>query len=81
MWFISEFIKCVLGLQTLMETYQEFVKLEKVEVGGVAGKPLSAMVQEIYTDFLENYKVFSEGKFDCLDTSDSVSTHYCLNVK
>ena len=57
-----------------MKTYQEFQRLEKVELGGIGGKNLSALVMDIFNDFNEHYKVFSDGNFDCLDTSVTVGS-------
>ena len=56
-----------------MKTNIEFQKLEKVELGGISGKTLSALVVHIFDDFNERYKVFSDGNFDCLDTAKTVS--------
>lgn len=56
-----------------METAQEFYKLEKIELGGIQGKQLSNQVLDIFNEFNEQYKVFSEKSYDCLDTGSEVS--------
>lgn len=56
-----------------METALEFYKLEKIELGGIQGKQLTAQVLNIHTEFIEQYKHFSERTYDCLDTSSHVS--------
>ena len=58
-----------------METAQEFIKLEKIELGGIQGKQLSSQVFDIFNEFNEQYKVFSERSYDCLDTSSNVSVY------
>ena len=62
-----------LPFQSLMDTATEFSKLEKIELGGVQGKSLSAQVEAIFADFQEQFKVFSEGTFDCLNPAEPVS--------
>ena len=52
-----------------METALEFMKLEKIEFGGIKGKVLSSEVMHIFEEFNEVYKVFSERTYDCLDTT------------
>ena len=61
-------------LQELMECVIEFMKLEKVELGGIRGKVLSQQVIDIFEAFQAEYKVFTEATFDCLDSNDPVST-------
>ena len=55
-----------------MDTALEFMKLEKIELGGVQGKSLSAQVISVYEEFQEQYKVFAEGTYDCLDPAQPV---------
>lgn len=56
-----------------METALEFMKLEKVELGGIKGKVLSQQVVNIFEEFQNHYKVFTEASYDCLDPNDPVS--------
>lgn len=56
-----------------METALEFMKLEKIEFGGIKGKVLSQQVVDIFEEFQAEYKVFTEAPYDCLDPTDSVS--------
>lgn len=51
----------------------EFLKLEKIELGGVRGNILGSMVVQIYEEVLEHVKVFAECKYDPLDPADEVS--------
>ena len=56
-----------------METAMEFMKLEKVELGGVKGKMLSQQVVQVFEEFNEQFKVFTERSYDALDPSGTVS--------
>ena len=45
----------------------EFMKLEKIEIGGVKGKSLSSQVIKIYEEFQDFEKVFGDTAYDVLD--------------
>ncbi|XP_074176492.1 dynein axonemal heavy chain 9-like [Rhinolophus sinicus] len=51
----------------LLKTALDFHKLEKLEFSGIRGNALSQQVQQMYDEFQEMYKVFSESSYDCLD--------------
>ncbi|XP_075248756.1 dynein beta chain, ciliary-like isoform X2 [Convolutriloba macropyga] len=51
----------------LYETAIEFSKLEKVEIGGLKGKMLTANVFQIFEEFNECFKIFTENTYDNLD--------------
>lgn len=68
-------------LQMLMETVIEFIKLEKIEVGGIRGTVLSQQVVDIFEEFQSQYKVFIDATYDCLDPNDPVSCHYMTRVQ
>ncbi|XP_076454452.1 dynein beta chain, ciliary-like [Babylonia areolata] len=72
----NKFVNLLQTVEELMITNLEFQKLEKVELGGMNGKTLSALVVDIFNDFNEHYKVFSEGSFDCLDTKGQTFTKH-----
>uniref|UniRef100_A0A8D0B8Z9 Dynein heavy chain tail domain-containing protein n=1 Tax=Salvator merianae TaxID=96440 RepID=A0A8D0B8Z9_SALMN len=60
-------------LKTIEELYMtaiEFLKLEKIELGGVRGNILGSLVVQIYEEILEHVKVFAECKYDPLDPAD-----------
>ena len=44
-----------------------------MEFGGIKGKVLSAQTVQIFEEFNELYKVFTEVSYDCLDPQDDVS--------
>ena len=52
----------------------EFMKLEKIEFGGIKGKMLSSQVVQIFEEFNELYKLFTERSYDSLDPLDEVCT-------
>ncbi|XP_071813348.1 dynein beta chain, ciliary-like isoform X2 [Apostichopus japonicus] len=54
-------------LEKLFDTYVEFLKLEKTEMGGMKGKMLGQQVERIHEEFLECIKVFTESQYDALD--------------
>ncbi|XP_076453714.1 LOW QUALITY PROTEIN: dynein beta chain, ciliary-like [Babylonia areolata] len=67
----DKFVHRVETVRDLMDTALEFMKLEKIELGGVQGKSLSAQVVGIFEEFQEYYKVFAEGTYDSLDPDQS----------
>ncbi|XP_033038308.1 dynein heavy chain 17, axonemal isoform X3 [Trachypithecus francoisi] len=61
-------------IQTIEELYKtaiEFLKLEKIELGGVRGNLLGNLVTQIYDEVFELVKVFADCKYDPLDPGDS----------
>ncbi|GFR90124.1 dynein heavy chain 17, axonemal, partial [Elysia marginata] len=54
----------------LMDTYVNFMKLEKVELGGIKGNMLGEQVIDIFQEFDEAFKLFTESKYNPLDSSD-----------
>uniref|UniRef100_A0A670I3P5 Dynein axonemal heavy chain 17 n=1 Tax=Podarcis muralis TaxID=64176 RepID=A0A670I3P5_PODMU len=70
-------------LKTIEELYMtsiEFLKLEKIELGGVRGNILGKLVVQIYEEVLEYVKVFVECKYDPLDPADEVSNFNMGNL-
>ncbi|GAB1297122.1 Dynein axonemal heavy chain 17 [Apodemus speciosus] len=58
-------------IEDLYKTAIEFLKLEKIELGGVRGNILGNLVTQIYDEVFELVKVFAECKYDPLDPGDS----------
>ncbi|XP_050620090.1 dynein axonemal heavy chain 17 [Macaca thibetana thibetana] len=61
-------------IQTIEELYKtaiEFLKLEKIELGGMRGNLLGNLVTQIYDEVFELVKVFADCKYDPLDPGDS----------
>lgn len=59
--------------QDLYKTAIEFLKLEKIELGGVRGNILGSLVTQMYDEVFELVKVFADCKYDPLDPGDLVS--------
>ena len=53
-------------------TVQDFLKLEKVEYGGVKGTMLSEVTEGMFAEFNDLYKTFTDSSYDPLDLSDDV---------
>ncbi|XP_061247082.1 dynein axonemal heavy chain 9 isoform X2 [Bos javanicus] len=54
-------------VQDLLKTTSDFHKLEKLEFSGIRGSALSQQAQQMYTEFQEMCRVFSDSSYDCLD--------------
>uniref|UniRef100_A0A8D1TE13 AAA+ ATPase domain-containing protein n=1 Tax=Sus scrofa TaxID=9823 RepID=A0A8D1TE13_PIG len=54
-------------VQDLLETALDFHKLGKLEFSGIRGNALSQQAQQMYSEFQELYRVFSESSYNCLD--------------
>ncbi|TPP62234.1 Dynein beta chain ciliary [Fasciola gigantica] len=61
------FTERVQFVQHLMNTSLEFLKLEKVVFGGLAGNSLNIRLKEIIDLYVEKYKMFSDRTYDVLD--------------
>ncbi|XP_005399408.1 PREDICTED: dynein heavy chain 9, axonemal isoform X2 [Chinchilla lanigera] len=54
-------------VEDLLKTALDFHKLGKLEFSGLRGNALSQQVHQMYKEFQEMYRVFSECSYDCLD--------------
>ena len=61
-------------LKELFKSAIDFLRLEKVEIGGVKGKALSARVFKIFEEFKDEFEKFSNKKYEPLDPNGTVST-------
>ncbi|XP_040312713.1 dynein axonemal heavy chain 17 [Herpailurus yagouaroundi] len=68
---MNAFFRRIQTIEDLYKTAIEFLKLEKIELGGVRGNILGSMVTQIYDEVFELVKVFAECKYDPLDPGDS----------
>lgn len=48
----------------------EFTKLERIEFSGLKGRLLSSRIIEIYSDFNEQFSLFSSKAYDVLEPED-----------
>lgn len=64
-------------VRTILETNLEFIRLEKVEIGGLKGKGLSVKCNEVFEEFNVIYNVFRNIQYDILETEDlSIDVDY-----
>lgn len=61
-------------IQWFFCTVIEFLKLEKVEIGGLKGRQLSARITGIYVEFNQFFAAFASKTYDVLDPDDSTFT-------
>jgi len=59
-----------LFLQCFFDTILEFMKLEKVEIGGLKGRLLSSKVIAVFAEFNEHLTMFGSKTYDALDPED-----------
>lgn len=64
---LDAFLERCHDLLDLCQTMLQFSKLEKVEIGGTKGKPLTASVRQIYSDFQAAVGKFNGAQYDILD--------------
>ena len=50
----------------------DFLKLEKIEYGGIKGNQLSQVTEGIFNEFQEHFKIFTESTYNPLDLEDDV---------
>nr|KAF6455669.1 dynein axonemal heavy chain 17 [Rousettus aegyptiacus] len=67
---MNAFFRRVRTVEDLYKTAIEFLKLEKIEVGGARGNTLGSLVTRIYEEVFELVKVFADCKYDPLDPGD-----------
>lgn len=58
--------------QELFASALDFLKLERVELGGSRGKILSEMVYRMNDEFHDSWRILRESKYDPLDHSKEV---------
>ncbi|GAB1597648.1 hypothetical protein Ahia01_000041400 [Argonauta hians] len=64
---LNNFYRRILLLKKILETSDEFNKLEKIVVGGLEGKSFTMEIESIYVEFMDEYKVFQEKSYDTSD--------------
>ncbi|CAF1576739.1 unnamed protein product, partial [Adineta steineri] len=58
-------------IKELFSIANAFLKLEKVEIGGVKGRALSAEIFQIYEEFKDTFEKFSAKTYNPLDTKNT----------
>ncbi|XP_036884188.1 dynein heavy chain 9, axonemal isoform X2 [Sturnira hondurensis] len=64
---LDGFLRRLHVVEDLLKTILDFHKLEKLEFSGLRGNALSQQVRQMYDEFQELCRVFSESSYDCLD--------------
>ena len=60
----DSFVDRLMIIKEFFRTAQQFLKLEKVEMGGIRGKALSTRIIAVHDEFKEQYQVFSNRTYD-----------------
>ncbi|KAM4626866.1 dynein axonemal heavy chain 11-like [Discoglossus pictus] len=60
----------LLYIEELFTAANDFLKLEKVEIGGLRGKMLSEEIHIMNEESNENWRILQRGKYDPLDQTD-----------
>lgn len=58
-------------IQWFFRTVIEFLKLEKVEIGGLRGRQLSSRITSVYLEFNQYFTAFATKSYDVLDPDDN----------
>lgn len=66
----DNFVTRLEQLENFFKTCLEYQKLEKIEFGGISGGSLSQRVLQLFEEFNEQYKIFTERNYDPLDYND-----------
>ena len=66
----DNFMKRIDQVRDFFETSLEYLKLEKIEFGGISGGALSQRVVTLFDEFNAEFKVFTERTYDPLDWND-----------
>ncbi|NXB68815.1 DYH9 protein, partial [Struthidea cinerea] len=69
---LDSFLKRLEMVKGLLTTALHLTQLEKIEFGGMKGKALGRQVLDMYEEFQEGYRVFSERACGCLQLASAV---------
>ncbi|CAL8089314.1 unnamed protein product [Calicophoron daubneyi] len=67
---LNAFIDRLEAIKKYYNTLLDYNRLEKVEVLGVMGQTLGSRVNEVYEEYQEAYRKFTDASMDCLSTED-----------
>lgn len=67
---LNSFLDRLNTIQWFFCTVIEFLKLEKVEIGGLKGRQLSSRITSIYMEFNQYFAAFASKNYDVLDPDD-----------
>ena len=66
----DSFLERLNTVKQFFDTAQQFLKLEKVEIGGIRGKALTTSINKVHEEFNDLYGIFSQRSYDSLDPQD-----------
>ncbi|EDW38589.1 GL12690 [Drosophila persimilis] len=66
----NAFLERLTTIQWFFFTVIEFLKLEKVEIGGLRGRQLSTRITDVYVEFNQYFTAFASKSYDVLDPDD-----------
>lgn len=67
---LDAFLKRLADIEWLFHTVLEFSKLEKIEIGGILGRSLSARIVGVVKEFQQLFAAFSARASDVLEPDD-----------
>lgn len=67
---LDAFLKRLADIEWLFDTVLEFSKLEKIEIGGILGRSLSARIVAVFKEFQQLFASFSARANDVLEPDD-----------
>jgi len=67
---LDAFLKRLADIEWLFETVLEFSKLEKIEIGGILGRSLSARIISVFREFQQLFVAFTVRASDVLEPDD-----------
>ena len=71
----QNFLNRLQTIQWFFDTVQEFLKLEKIEIGGLKGRALSGKIVAVSQEFNDHFAVFASKTYDVLDPEDETFLH------
>lgn len=74
---LDAFLKRLADIEWLFHTVLEFSKLEKIEIGGILGRTLSARVVGVFREFQQLFASFSARASDVLEPDDETFAVDC----
>lgn len=67
---LDAFLKRLSDIEWLFDTVLEFSKLEKIEIGGILGRSLSARIISVFKEFQQLFVSFTVRASDVLEPDD-----------
>ena len=66
----DSFLARLSTVKQFFDTAQQFLKLEKVEIGGIRGKALTTSINKVHEEFDGLYGIFAQRSYDSLNPKD-----------